>query len=412
MSHPTLKLADIAAVNPQITPEDRAHKGPVPLVQGSGLCATNATVAIWKMAEQNGPKNGFRVFRNGDILVANAAPAFLSGRVAQAVIDAPFGLCSNTMHVVRVTDGAYCPRFLLHHLRQKSVRAGALLAMGGSKGGYTMPWQYLAGLDLLAPPLGRQQRLAQLIDLCLEQNECRRQAIAVLDGMKQALFASMFERTPDILSAWPVATMEAALESYATGAQSWGKHRAEQGPTMIFSRNLTQDGTLQGELLRIAPPDDDGADARRARLAPGDIVVDLTSNCRRNIVITPALCPSYITSDVLRLRAGPAFDPYWLASYLCSDSGQQELDRAKKLGYRPNLCVNSLLPARVPMPPLELQRRFTADLEKIGARRVRDAKLLARELRGGEEFARLVYTGVIDLSDEDGKPYARRHVFE
>jgi type I restriction enzyme S subunit len=65
---------------------------------------------------------GYTHFLDGDVLVAKITPCFENGKIAQARLSRRHGFGSTEFHVVRSRSDRADARYLVHFLRQDSIR--------------------------------------------------------------------------------------------------------------------------------------------------------------------------------------------------------------------------------------------------------------------------------------------------
>jgi type I restriction enzyme S subunit len=74
--------------------------------------------------------------------------------------------------------------------------------MTGSAGQRRVPEHFLADLDIFLPPLPEQKRIAAILDQADALRAKRRDALAKLDEMAQAIFAEMFGNASQAFQKW------------------------------------------------------------------------------------------------------------------------------------------------------------------------------------------------------------------
>lgn len=185
----TVALGEVAAINPR-----GERVAATDVVSFVGMAELNAETAV---AQPLGDREfaevskGYTVFRDGDVLAAKITPCWENGKVGQARLDHPIGVGSTEFHVLRPTS-LLDDRYLLHFLRQPSVRAAGELRMTGSGGQRRVPVAFLQELPIPLPPLPEQRRIAAILDHADALRAKRRQLLAHLDSLSQSIFYDMF----------------------------------------------------------------------------------------------------------------------------------------------------------------------------------------------------------------------------
>jgi type I restriction enzyme, S subunit len=127
------------------------------------------------------------VFRGGDTLFAKLRPNLR--KVALADFD---GYCSTDILVLRPANGN-CAAFLSHQLRSRRVLDFAAGTAFGTKMPRT-PWSMLKNLQVYAPPVSEQRRIAEILDTLDDQIRTTGQIIAKLEDAKQGAIADFMTR--------------------------------------------------------------------------------------------------------------------------------------------------------------------------------------------------------------------------
>ncbi|MFM2058771.1 MAG: hypothetical protein RLY71_3156 [Pseudomonadota bacterium] len=148
---------------------------------------------------------GFTSFQDGDVLLAKITPCFENGKISQATVTTPAAFGSTEFHVVRC--GANLDsRYLVHFLRRQEVRVDGERKMTGSGGQRRVPRHFLESLEIPLPPLPEQRRIAAILDKADALRTKRREALAQLDRLAQAIFVEIFgDQHPNIVGSDGVA---------------------------------------------------------------------------------------------------------------------------------------------------------------------------------------------------------------
>lgn len=188
----TAPLAEVANINPR--GEKVAADEVISFVGMAELDAEQATAVPLGPRTFGEVSKGYTVFRDGDLLAAKITPCWENGKVGQARLGRPIGVGSTEFHVIR-PGPSLNHRYLLHFLRQPHVRAAGELRMTGSGGQRRVPKGFFEELQvpLLSP--GEQRRIAAILDHADVLRAKRRQVLAYLDSLTQAIFDDMFWNT-------------------------------------------------------------------------------------------------------------------------------------------------------------------------------------------------------------------------
>lgn len=183
------QLGDVALINPR-GDVVAAHE-PVSFVGMAQLDAEHALAIPLETRPFTEVSKGYTMFRDGDVLAAKITPCWENGKIGQARLDHKIGVGSTEFHVVRPgpdLDG----RYLLHFLRQPTIRMTGELRMTGSAGQRRVPATFLRELRIPVPKLAEQRRIAGILDQADTLRAKRRQILTHLDTLTQSIFHDMF----------------------------------------------------------------------------------------------------------------------------------------------------------------------------------------------------------------------------
>jgi type I restriction enzyme S subunit len=317
---------------------------------------------------------GYTVFRDQDILVAKITPCFENGKIGKAVLDEAIGVGSTEFHVVRPgpdLDGGY----LLHFLRRPEVRETGQVRMTGSGGQRRVPAAFLRLLNIPLPPLEEQRRIAAILDRADALRAKRRQVLAHLDSLTPAIFASMFGRGRDILDRWSVDRLEDQLDFLTSGSRGWAKYYGASGAKFLRIQNVQSDRLHLKDLAHVSPPAT--AEARRTRVAPGDVLLSITADLGRTGVVPCDIGVAHINQHLCILRSS-TMNPRFLSAFLSSPSGQLQMASKNRAAVKAGLNFDDVRSLMIPVPSEELQRTFARRAERVDSQRA----LLARSVAG------------------------------
>lgn len=190
---PSAAIAEVCEVNP------RHQKGidPTDSVAFVGMADLDAVAAIATDSHQRPfaeVAKGYSPLMNGDILVAKITPCFENCKIGQASTSTDIAAGSTEFHVLRPGE-RLDRRYLLHFLRQSWIRELGELRMTGSGGQRRVPERLMEELKIPLPLIEEQRRIAAVLDVADDLRTKRRQAIAKLDTLTQAIFIDMFGDT-------------------------------------------------------------------------------------------------------------------------------------------------------------------------------------------------------------------------
>jgi type I restriction enzyme S subunit len=209
---------------------------------------------------------GLTPFLDGDVLIAKITPCFENGKIAQARLQHRLGIGSTEFHVVRAHPDRADPRYLLHFLRQESVRRDGEQRMTGSAGQRRVPQEFISEIEIPLPPLAEQRRIVDILDRADALRAKRREATNELDQLTRSIFVEMFGDPATNPKRWPLVpigkigrvvtgnTPSRAVPDYFGNEIEWIKSDNINTPD-DFVTPATEGLSASGRAVaRVAPP--------------------------------------------------------------------------------------------------------------------------------------------------------------
>jgi type I restriction enzyme S subunit len=372
-------LGDLATINPR-----EARLPPEVAVSFVGMAQLDAEAAIARPLATRSfgeVSTGYTVFRDGDLLAAKITPCWENGKVGQAALDNQIGVGSSEFHVVRPTPGADA-RYLLHFLRQPSVRIAGEARMTGSAGQKRVPAAFLQDLRVPSFDLREQRRIAAILDQADALRAKRRQILAHLDALNQSIFHDMFGDPGEWPDRWTMATIGDAAASVQYGTSA--KAGAVGAWPILRMGNITDWGRIDSTDLKYLDLAD--ADISKYTVRRGDLLFNRTNSAEKvgKAAVVRDETPFALAGYLVRVRMRPIADPEFVSAYLGSDHGRAIRRGMAKLAVnQANISASELKKIPIALPPMDLQRRFARLVAKIESERSRIEASLAKD---GELF--------------------------
>ena len=232
----------------------------------------------------------------------------------------------------------------------------------------------LASFQVPLPPLAEQKRIAGILDAADALRAKRREVLAQLDTLLQSTFLDMFGDPVTNPMGWEVVSVGDEIDFLTSGSRGWAKYYAEDGDTFIRIQNLKGGQLELGDIAFVNAPE--SAEARRTRVAPGDVLLSITADLGRSAVVPDGIAKAHINQHLAILRFG-RLNPVFVSYQLASKGGQVQFDRLNREGVKAGLNFNDVKGIRLTNPPLSLQHRFAAIVESIERQRARQRAHLA-----------------------------------
>lgn len=237
-------------------------------------------------------------------------------------------------------------------------------------------------LKLLLPPLPEQRLIAAILDQTDALRAKRREALAKLDELTQAIFLDMFGDPATNPKGWPLRPLgELALKfsDGPFGSNLKSEHYAESGVRVVRLQNIGVGRFLDDDRVFIS--DSHFATLRKHECIPGDLLIGTLGDPNLRAAILPAHVTRALNkADCVQMRPDPTAAT---ADYLCgllNLPAVEGMARSLVLGQtRLRISMGRLRGLRVPVPPVKLQLVFTARLQSVrqieGAARASDDHL-------------------------------------
>lgn len=248
-------------------------------------------------------------------------------------------------------------RYLFHTLRAK-VPYLLNRRVGGAQPNISQG--IIKDLEIPLPPLDEQKRIAAILDVAEALREKRRQAIAKLDALVQAVFLEMFG---DVLQSEKRIPLGELVKEFRYGTSN---KSADDGIPALRIPNILG-GIINLRDLKLVPVSD--AEEKRLLLQPGDMLFvrtngnpDYVGRCavfdpetieQEGFDSTRFIYASYLIRARL-IRDGIL--PSVLQHYLTTDEGRRELrTRCKTSAGQFNINTEGL--GSIPIPEFEYSRQ-------------------------------------------------------
>lgn len=285
------------------------------------------------------------------------------------------GVCSTDILPIR--PGARLDRnFLAHYLSQPDLVDFAASRTSGANLPRLSP-SVLATFQVPLPPLDEQRRIAAILDRADSIRSKRRQVLARLDELPQAVLRSLLAPSyrrialGGLLCDGPKNGLYRPATDYGSGTPIVRIDSFKFGSSAIATASLKR--------LRITD-----VEASEFALAPGDLLINRV-NSREHVGKTALVGrltePTVFESNMMRLRVDRArLLPEYASEFMqTSDVRAQIGPMTKDAVNQSSINQTDVRNLQVPLPPIEDQRQFAASLESINKQRAHGQRALAAD---------------------------------
>jgi type I restriction enzyme S subunit len=271
------------------------------------------------------------------------------------------GVCSTD--ILPILPGPNADRkYLAYFLRQPDMVELASSRSAGANLPRLSP-KVLGEFEIPLPPLPEQQRIAAILDAADALREKRRQAIAKLDGLVQAVFVEMFGDPSARNQRWPIATIADVCKSRL------GKMLDEKQQSGQHARMYLRNANVQWHrfnLTDVNEMDFDERDREKFRLVPGDLLVCEGGEPGRCAIWNGEIEECYYQKALHRIRPDRSrLDVQYMAHlfwHLARRGGFSDQITSATIAH---LTGEKLKAMKIPVPPLEIQEQFANTVSTI-----------------------------------------------
>lgn len=326
---------------------------------------TKSVSSYERIPTADAPSRARQLVRRGDVLVSTVRPnlnavASISGALDGAT--ASTGFC-----VLRPRGPELNDRYLFHWVRTPSfVDEMSRCATGAS---YPAVSDRVVKHSLIPlPPIDEQRRIAAILDAADALRAKRRQALAKLDTLAQAIFIDMFGDPVGNPKGWRCDRVLADVADVRSGITVGRKEPdADQTEVPFLAVVNVQDGYFVLNPLKTINATE--REIVRYSLAPGDILLTEGGDpdkLGRGAVWDGSIDPCIHQNHVFRVRIGDTgLQPTFLSWLLGSPRGKRYFLRmAKQTTGIASINMGQLKSFPLLEPPEALQREFVG---RIGA---------------------------------------------
>lgn len=363
---PTVQLDEIAEVKlgRQRSPKDHSGDQMRPYVR-----AANVGWSGWKLDDvksMNFTDAEMDVYRlkPGDLLLGEASgsaaevgkPALWQGEIEN---------CAFQNTLIRVRPRGADSRYLLHYFSHCAA-TGKFARSSRGVGIFHLGRKALAEWQVPLPPIEEQRRIAAVVDAADALRAKRRQALAKLDTLTQAIFIDMFGDLVANPMGWPVHRLSEVCRSIQIGPFGSLLHQSDyivDGVPIVNPMHIVEGKIVPRSDQTVGP--DKAASLASYRLAGGDIVMGRRGEMGRCAVVGETeegyLCGSgslFFRPDSDRLL------PEFLARAMSSERAKRRLESSAQGVTMLNLNSEIVGGFKIGIPPIELQRLFQGVLAR------------------------------------------------
>lgn len=318
-------------------------------VAGEHMDSDDLRIHRWGNAHETDLGPAFhRRFRPGQVLYGSRR-TYLR-KVAVADFD---GVCANTTFVVESKDSrSLLQEFLPFVMSSEPFHAFAVAESKGSVNPY-VNWSDIERFEFGLPPLAEQKRIADLlwaIERHRQQTSAlRAQLEATADEVFRRVLTKMHAETkplPELVDEMTVGVVVKPTQYYTNDPD---------GVPALRGMNVRPGGFELSDLVRFKPAS--AASLPKSTLRRGDVVIVRTGRPGDAAVVT-AETAGFNCIDLIIARPGANLVAQFLADFLNSAYGREQIARLSAGTAQQHFNVGALKKLRLPALPIDDQQRI------------------------------------------------------
>jgi type I restriction enzyme S subunit len=239
-----------------------------------------------------------------------------------------------------------------------------MLAYGAKMPRVNWPTQ-LAQFNLPLPPLPEQQRIAAYLDASCAAIDvavaAKRRQLETLDTLRKSIIHSFFSNQSDAPNE-RVKDVAARITSGVTpegGASGY----LDSGIPLLRSQNVHFDGLHLDDVAFISAETHAGMSGSQVKSR--DVLLNITgASIGRCTFVPDGFGEGNVNQHVCIIRPGPCIDHRYLAAFLSSPKGQDQILSTFTGASRQGLSHSDLGLIRIPFPEIKVQREIVGTIEQ------------------------------------------------
>lgn len=264
------------------------------------------------------------------------------------------------------------PTYLKHVLLGDPFHAQFMQTVAGVGGSLlrARPAQ-VANIRIPLPSFAEQRRIAAILDQADALRAKRREALAQLDRLTQAIFIDMFGDETVNSHGWPVQALSSVVaddDNINYGVVQPGDD-VPNGVPLVRVSDLREGKVAHDALKRIDEQIERAYS--RSRLRGDEILLSCVGSVGVVALATEAERGFNIARAVARIRVSPRADRTFIAAQLQSKRVQRYFTQELRTVSQPTLNIKQIAETEIVCPPLELQREFAHRAKEARALEVR-----------------------------------------
>jgi type I restriction enzyme, S subunit len=240
----------------------------------------------------------------------------------------------------------------------------------------------LKEIEIPLPPVAMQEKILTILDQADALLVKRRQSIALLGELTQAIFLGMFGTSFESMRCqWPMGTLGSLSTAFSDGpfgSNLKSSHYRDSGIRVIRLQNVGVGSFIDDDAAYI--PEEHFARLSKHTCRPGDVIIGTLGNPNLRAFVQPPEVPVALNkADCVQMRVDPAKVTAIYISALLNQPMTERMARSLMHGQtRTRISMGQLREMEVPVPPLQLQYEFETRIELLASQRSHQNESLTR----------------------------------
>ncbi|HEY6342637.1 MAG TPA: restriction endonuclease subunit S [Bryobacteraceae bacterium] len=217
------------------------------------------------------------------------------------------------------------------------------------------------------PPIADQRRIAEILDHADGLIRKRDAARLKSESLRESLFLASFSNKSSLWPKVKIGDLASAMRTGPFGSQLLHSEFTSAGIAVLGIDNVVQNRFLWGRPRFISEPK--FHELERYRVFAQDVLITIMATCGKCAIVPDDIPPSISTKHLccITLDGTKCFPRYLHACFLHHPEVLNQLGIRERGAVMPGLNMGIIENLAIPLPPIDLQRRFgeqVAEIEK------------------------------------------------
>jgi type I restriction enzyme S subunit len=375
----TVRLGDVVQMNPRVDLQHVADDDTVGFVPMSAVCEKTKSIVAPETRKYADVRRGYTPMMNGDVILAKITPCFENGKVALVDVPQSIAFGSTEFHVFRAS-GEIDQRLVYHLLRSERIQAVGRTQMKGAAGQKRVPSDFLRAFEFRVPrSLPEQQRIAAILDKADAIRRKLQQSLQLSDDFLRSVFLDMFGDPVTNPKGWPLHTLTSVIGDSFRNGLSPSTNGTVAGKVLTLSAITS--GAFAPQFLRDAIFDRTPSENQ---MVTRNTFLICRGNGNKSMVgigvFPEADMPlvSFPDTMIACTIDKTQIEPEFLQAMWSTAKVRKQIDAGART-TNGTFKVNQTLLGSIefPMPPLELQKKFSGITQATRSQSAKTTELAA-----------------------------------